>query len=93
MKRLEDCYDLLKEGEKNRHYASTRMNHQSSRSHTVFRVNLVHRKIEEAIEQTSILNFIDLAGSESISVHDRDPKESGDQSPIDNYVQKRKREG
>ena len=69
---LEDCYAVLKEGEKNRHYASTKMNHQSSRSHTVFRVTLIQKKEEEGIEKSSILNFIDLAGSECISVHDKD---------------------
>ena len=35
---LEDCKAILKQGETSRHYASTKMNHQSSRSHTVFRI-------------------------------------------------------
>ncbi len=35
---IEDIMDLLREGESNRHYASTTMNHVSSRSHTIFRL-------------------------------------------------------
>jgi Kinesin motor domain len=31
---------LLKLGEYHRHYAETRMNHQSSRSHTLFRLHV-----------------------------------------------------
>ena len=30
----------LQLGEQNRHYAATKMNHNSSRSHTIFRLNL-----------------------------------------------------
>ena len=36
----EDCIKLLKLGEYHRHYAETRMNHQSSRSHTLFRLHV-----------------------------------------------------
>jgi hypothetical protein len=35
---LDECLDILKMGEYNRHYAATSMNHQSSRSHTIFRL-------------------------------------------------------
>lgn len=34
----QDALEKLKKGEINRHYARTVMNHQSSRSHTIFRV-------------------------------------------------------
>ena len=37
---LEDCLSLLRLGEVNRHYAETKMNHQSSRSHTLFRLHV-----------------------------------------------------
>lgn len=36
----EECVKLLRLGEYNRHYAETRMNHQSSRSHTLFRLHV-----------------------------------------------------
>lgn len=35
---IQDVIDCLTRGELNRHYAETKLNHQSSRSHTVFRV-------------------------------------------------------
>lgn len=37
---LEDCLSILRLGEFNRHYAETRMNHHSSRSHTLFRLHV-----------------------------------------------------
>ena len=37
---LEECLSLLRLGEFNRHYAETKMNHQSSRSHTLFRLHV-----------------------------------------------------
>jgi hypothetical protein len=76
---LDECLDILKMGEFNRHYAATSMNHQSSRSHTIFRLfiqNIEHLyKDSEFYEgnysvwKESILNFIDLAGSEKVSNH------------------------
>ena len=37
---FDECKDLLKLGEMNRSYAETKMNHQSSRSHTLFRLTV-----------------------------------------------------
>jgi centromeric protein E len=72
----DDCVKLLKLGEYNRHYAETRMNHQSSRSHTLFRLHVESVATtatgEEAgtnVIRESVLNFVDLAGSEKVSNH------------------------
>jgi hypothetical protein len=46
------------------------MNRKSSRSHVVFRVFITKYEREEAKVLTSILNFVDLAGSEKLSVHE-----------------------
>jgi hypothetical protein len=35
-----ECMELLKLGEQNRSYAVTKMNHQSSRSHTIYRLSV-----------------------------------------------------
>ena len=35
---LDEVFKILSKGEKNRHYAETILNHQSSRSHTIFKV-------------------------------------------------------
>lgn len=69
---LDECLDILWKGERNWHYASTKMNRQSSWSHTVFRIEVVW-KISSSLLQESFMNFIDLAGSENISIHDQDP--------------------
>jgi len=73
---FDDCLEILKIGEFNRHYAATSMNHQSSRSHTVFRLviqNIGHGQDSSRSQvnyvKESILNFIDLAGSEKVSNH------------------------
>lgn len=74
---LEDVLDIIRKGEANRHFARTKLNHSSSRSHTLFRLYI--KSIEDdanggALGSTpvmaSILNFVDLAGSEKASIHD-----------------------
>ncbi|XP_057686417.1 centromere-associated protein E isoform X5 [Corythoichthys intestinalis] len=62
-------------GEKNRHYGSTKMNHRSSRSHTIFRMILESRERSDLASGenadggiiVSHLNLVDLAGSERAS--------------------------
>ena len=58
----------------NRHYASTMMNHASSRSHTIFRLYIQSMSVNMDSGTTeiaeSILNFVDLAGSEKVDIHD-----------------------
>lgn len=57
----------------NRRYASTMMNHASSRSHTLFRFYVQSMQADSSnkdnIFMESILNFVDLAGSEKLEVH------------------------
>jgi centromeric protein E len=68
-----ECIDLLKLGEVNRSYAQTTMNHQSSRSHTVYRlfIEAMCKQTEEPdYGFTAVLNFVDLAGSERANVHE-----------------------
>ena len=68
-----DVEHLIQKGEANRHYAATSMNHQSSRSHTIFRVYVTSVSISTAFDASenitteSLLNFVDLAGSERVS--------------------------
>lgn len=76
MEGYDDCIKLLKLGEYHRHYAETRMNHQSSRSHTLFRLHVesvaTSTSGEDAgtnVIRESVLNFVDLAGSEKVSNH------------------------
>lgn len=65
-----EVYKLLAKGQDKRKMASTLMNAQSSRSHTVFSI-LVHIKENgidgEELVKIGKLNLVDLAGSENIS--------------------------
>lgn len=49
--------------------AETNQNEQSSRSHTVFRINIEIKTNENGVEKfrSSMLNLVDLAGSEAVS--------------------------
>lgn len=66
----EDFMAILKRGESSRSYASTEMNNESSRSHTIYRVTIESQEIpEDGTPPTSggkvaYLNLVDLAGSE-----------------------------
>lgn len=61
----EDVHAIIKTGLRSRRVAETTMNERSSRSHTILRI-----KIESQLNSNDtcvgILNFVDLAGSESI---------------------------
>lgn len=64
-----DVMSLLKRGEDNRIVAETKLNEKSSRSHSVFRINIEITKKLDKNNTTFIsqLNLIDLAGSENAS--------------------------
>ncbi|CAG9310537.1 unnamed protein product [Blepharisma stoltei] len=73
---IEEVKSFLEKGESNRKYAATAMNHHSSRSHTIFRLNVTSVTVLENFENDengnsitteSVLNFVDLAGSERVS--------------------------
>lgn len=55
---------VIERGESNRHYGSTKMNANSSRSHTIYRMVIEAKKAESKSTTTSYLNLVDLAGSE-----------------------------
>jgi kinesin family protein C1 len=58
---------LLMSAAKNRSVACTKMNSNSSRSHTVFRMKLIGANTESGEQRVSQVNLIDLAGSERLS--------------------------
>ncbi|NXN01846.1 KI20A protein, partial [Sylvia borin] len=62
----EEACRLLKIGNKNRSFACTRMNEQSSRSHSIFSIRLLKLtdEHEPRVLGVSELSFCDLAGSE-----------------------------
>ncbi|KFQ25999.1 Kinesin-like KIF20A [Mesitornis unicolor] len=62
----EEAWKLLKLGRKNQSFASTHMNQNSSRSHSVFSIRILHlqRGGSEIVPKISELSLCDLAGSE-----------------------------
>ncbi len=61
----DEIYELIEQGEAQRQVAETRMNKTSSRSHTIFMIE-VNQKFPNDTEKKGILNLVDLAGSENV---------------------------
>lgn len=64
----DEAYRLLRIGQQNLQFATTRLNHNSSRSHCIFSIKLVRvADIDQPTSaRVSMLSFCDLAGSERI---------------------------
>lgn len=69
---VQDCFTLLKRGEKNRVTRQTKANIRSSRSHTIFQILLESDSINNNGKlRRCKLNLCDLAGSEKIHTDER----------------------
>lgn len=62
----QEIFDLFKTATQNRSVASTKMNDRSSRSHTVFTLEVKCHQKSTGKETSAKLNLIDLAGSERL---------------------------
>jgi Kinesin motor domain len=62
-----DILNVIEKGENFRHYAITKLNHCSSRSHTIFSLKIKSLYNKENVIRESVVNFVDLAGSEKIA--------------------------
>ncbi|XP_062045067.1 kinesin-like protein KIF20A [Lepus europaeus] len=61
----EEAWKLLKVGRKNQSFASTHLNQNSSRSHSIFSIRILHLQGEgDIVPKISELSLCDLAGSE-----------------------------
>ncbi|XP_066431288.1 kinesin heavy chain [Eleutherodactylus coqui] len=63
----EEVMDVIDEGKTNRHVAVTNMNEHSSRSHSIFLINIKQENIETEKKLCGKLYLVDLAGSEKVS--------------------------
>uniref|UniRef100_A0A1L8E594 Kinesin-like protein n=1 Tax=Nyssomyia neivai TaxID=330878 RepID=A0A1L8E594_9DIPT len=63
----EDVFEVIEEGKANRHIAVTNMNEHSSRSHSVFLINVKQENLENQKKLSGKLYLVDLAGSEKVS--------------------------
>ena len=62
---VDKAMQILNKGENNRIIAETKLNEKSSRSHTIFKINIEFNINEK--KYFSQLNLVDLAGSENVS--------------------------
>ncbi|XP_036425405.1 kinesin heavy chain-like [Colossoma macropomum] len=63
----EEMMDVIDEGKSNRHVAVTNMNEHSSRSHSIFLINIKQEHLDTEHKLTGKLYLVDLAGSEKVS--------------------------
>uniref|UniRef100_S4R9C1 Kinesin-like protein n=1 Tax=Petromyzon marinus TaxID=7757 RepID=S4R9C1_PETMA len=63
----EEVMDVIDEGKANRHVAVTNMNEHSSRSHSIFLINVKQENVETEQKLSGKLYLVDLAGSEKVS--------------------------
>uniref|UniRef100_A0A8C6M6J0 Kinesin-like protein n=1 Tax=Nothobranchius furzeri TaxID=105023 RepID=A0A8C6M6J0_NOTFU len=62
----EEVMDAIDEGKSNRHVAVTNMNEHSSRSHSIFLINIKQENTQTEQKLTGKLYLVDLAGSEKV---------------------------
>ncbi|XP_040888430.1 kinesin heavy chain-like isoform X2 [Toxotes jaculatrix] len=63
----EEVLDVIDVGKANRHVAVTNMNEHSSRSHSIFLINIKQENVETEKKLSGKLYLVDLAGSEKVS--------------------------
>ncbi|XP_057193740.1 kinesin heavy chain [Triplophysa rosa] len=63
----EEVMDVIDEGKSKRHVAVTNMNEHSSRSHSIFLINIKQEHVETEQKLCGKLYLVDLAGSEKVS--------------------------
>ncbi|XP_064613809.1 kinesin heavy chain-like [Liolophura sinensis] len=63
----EEVMEVIEEGKSNRHVSVTNMNEHSSRSHSVFLINVKQENEETQKKLSGKLYLVDLAGSEKVS--------------------------
>ncbi|CAB1314513.1 unnamed protein product, partial [Coregonus sp. 'balchen'] len=64
---VKEVMDVIDEGKANRHVAVTNMNEHSSRSHSIFLINIKQEHVETEQKLCGKLYLVDLAGSEKVS--------------------------
>ncbi|KAI5107524.1 kinesin heavy chain, partial [Silurus meridionalis] len=62
----EEVMDVIDDGKANRHVAVTNMNEHSSRSHSIFLINIKQENVETEKKLSGKLYLVDLAGSEKV---------------------------
>nr|XP_031529683.1 kinesin heavy chain-like [Vicugna pacos] len=64
----DEVMDTIDEGKSNRHVAVTNMNEHSSRSHSIFLINVKQENTQTEQKLSGKLYLVDLAGSEKVKI-------------------------
>lgn len=62
----QDVLDIIRTGQSNRAIAFTKMNAESSRSHSIFVLNISQKNLKDGSSKSGKLYLVDLAGSEKV---------------------------
>lgn len=62
----QDVLDIIRTGQSNRAIAFTKMNAESSRSHSIFVLNIAQKNLKDGSSKSGKLYLVDLAGSEKV---------------------------
>lgn len=65
--KVEEVFEIMKMGTDNRAIGKTNMNENSSRSHSIFIMQIISKNFVDLTTKTGKLYLVDLAGSEKIS--------------------------
>lgn len=63
---VQEVYEVMRRGDASRKVASTNMNQESSRSHSIFVVTITQKNVETGSAKSGQLFLVDLAGSEKV---------------------------
>lgn len=63
---VDEVYDVMRQGTASRSVASTNMNQESSRSHSIFALAITQKNMETGSSKSGQLFLVDLAGSEKV---------------------------
>lgn len=63
---VQEVFEVMRRGGINRAIASTNMNQESSRSHSIFVITVTQKNIETGSAKSGMLFLVDLAGSEKV---------------------------
>jgi kinesin family member 5 len=63
---VEEVYEAMRRGQSSRVVASTNMNAESSRSHSIFLLQISQKNLKDGSSHTGRLYLVDLAGSEKV---------------------------
>jgi kinesin family member 5 len=63
---VQEVYEVMRRGASSRAVAATNMNQESSRSHSIFVINIQQKNVETGSAKSGQLFLVDLAGSEKV---------------------------